>query len=161
MISACLFWHPIFYIVEASVEFVKGFGGFRIRQMNIKLGVISIEVIFNSLIVTYELTERCGVQWNSNVPSTELWWIPNNNLQLLDTADAIFIDCTESVRYEVNHFRAEPQTPNQDCWQLRSVELSIVSKVAKRSNKTKTVDTVNWDVIKAGAQRYKLEFLCH
>ena len=63
----------------------------------------------------------------------------NNRLQLDDNVDQIFIDCTGSVRYEVNHFRAEPQTPNHNCRQLRSVEWSIVLQAAKRSNKTKAV----------------------
>ena len=35
----------------------------------------------------------------------------------------------------MTRFRAEPQTPDQDCRQMRSVEWSFVLKVAERSNK--------------------------
>ena len=48
--------------MEATVEYVKGFGGIFIEQMTIKLGVISIEVIFDFLVAIYDRTESCCVQ---------------------------------------------------------------------------------------------------
>ena len=52
-----------FYVLEASVEYVKGFWGIFIWQMNIKLDIVSVEVISDSPVVTDDKTDRCDIQW--------------------------------------------------------------------------------------------------
>ena len=55
--------HPCLYIMETAVKFFKRQGCSFVRQMDIKLGVISIKVKTNPLMSTNNIAEWGSVQW--------------------------------------------------------------------------------------------------